>query len=96
MKNLEANVWFDDVKTVYWTTILSDEPWTIFLTKEDAIERTNRYEVEDAEDYIKELHINPKEERVATNQYGELIIERLNHFNGKWVELVDLPAYYNF
>lgn len=53
MRNLEKNVWFEDVKTVYWTTIQSDEPWTLFLTKEDAIEFTNKFK-EEAAEYLTE------------------------------------------
>lgn len=38
----------------------------------------------DAEDYIEEIELDLKEERAATDEYGNLIIEQLRF--GRWVE----------
>jgi hypothetical protein len=101
MKQLEKNVY--DVKVVYWSTIMYDEPWTVFLTKEDAIDWTNKYKKEtseylteeemaeygiddDAEEYIETIELDPKKERTATDSNGDLVIEYLNPYSGRWEE----------
>ena len=102
MSNLEKNVWFDDVKVVYIVFYTSSEGNATFLTKEDAIEYTNKFKKEnsewmtkeemaeehldgDAEDYIeaRELEHN---ERAATDHNGDVVIEWLNPYSGKWEE----------
>lgn len=54
MKNLEKNVIFDDVKTVYVVCYTSCDCDDIFLTKEDAIEYINKYKKELLEEYDEE------------------------------------------
>lgn len=106
MNNLEKNVYFDDVKVVYIVSYTSCEGNATFLTKEDAIEYTNKFMKEtseymteeemakyhldgDAEDYIEEIEVDPtKDTRAATDEYGNVIIERLNPYSGKWEECV--------
>lgn len=54
MKNLKKNVWFDDVKVVYAVCYMNCEGDALFITKEDAIEYTNKYKKEIFEEYGKE------------------------------------------
>ena len=96
MNKLEKNVYFDDVKVVYWTKAEGCDPITLFITKEDAIEFTKKYMEEcpernfdcDAEDYIEEIELDLKEERAATDSYGNVIVELLNPYSGKWEQCV--------
>jgi len=40
----------------------------------------------DAEDYIEEIDVDLKHTRAATDEYGNVIIEHLNPYSGKWEE----------
>ena len=105
MRNLEKNVYFDDVKTVYMVCYTSCEGNALFLTKEDAIEYTNKfiketseymteeemaeYHLDDeAEDYIEERELE-NNERAATDDNGDVVIEWLNPYSGRWEECYD-------
>lgn len=100
MKQLEKNVYFDDIKTVYVVCYMSCDGDDIFLTKEDAIEYINKYKKELLEEYDEEWleeegldgnaedYIEERElgpdERAATNEYGDVVVEQLRF--GKWEE----------
>lgn len=102
MKQLEKNVYFDDVKVVYVVSYTTYQGNATFLTKEDAIEYTNKFIKEtseymteeemakyhldgDAEDYIEERELEHNE-RAATDHNGDVVIEWLNPYSGKWEE----------
>lgn len=102
MSNLEKNVWFDDVKVVYIVFYTSCEGNATFITKEDAIEYTNKFIEEtseymskeemakyhldgDAESYVEERELEHNE-RAATDYNGDVVIEYLNPYSGKWEE----------
>jgi len=100
MNNLEKNVWFDDVKVVYIVFYTSSEGNATFITKEDAIEYTNKFIKENSEymteeemakyhlDGDAEDYIEERElednERAATDENGNVVIEQLRY--GKWEE----------